>query len=74
MSLLPMVVPQPKANRLIVIGWLGDKRAYLNITREEAIARYIEAEGESLDTLLNNGLIEEFDFDDEFWVYAANES
>lgn len=66
-------------NKLISIGWLGIKRCYLNVSREEAIKRYVEeAENSILDDidehyLVRNDLIEEFDFDDEFSAYDVGE-
>lgn len=70
-SLLPMVIPQPKANTLITIGWMGDKKAYLNITREEAIKRYCESEDEPVEDVREGGVVDELKFDDEFSVYDA---
>lgn len=32
-------------NKLIAIGWRGVKTCYLNVTREEAIRRYTESDG-----------------------------
>lgn len=36
---------EPKTNTIISIGYLGSMRCYLNVPRDEAIRRYIEAEG-----------------------------
>jgi hypothetical protein len=59
-------------NKLITIGYIGLKRAYLNISKEEAIKRYtsqsdyVEAyESDLLDDIY------EIEFDDEFGVYDA---
>ena len=52
---------------LIVIGWTGVQRAYLDVPREEAIARYTKSECETPE----DGQIEQFEFDDEFGVYSA---
>lgn len=61
------------SNTLTIIGFIGIKKAYLNITKEEAIRRFCE----------NNEITEEFfkeyhssnleviNFDDEFEVYDA---
>lgn len=54
-------------HKLITIGWLGGKRAYLDVSREEAIRRYTEAEGNEPD----EQHIEEFEFVDEFYTYEA---
>ena len=56
-------------NKIILIGWLGIKTAYLNISREEAIARYKQKNPH--DEPEKDDLIDEFQFDDEFWVYDA---
>lgn len=59
-------------NRMISIGWLGVKTVYLNVSREEAIRRYKEADPDSLieeEYLKRNDLIEEIEFDDEFTAY-----
>ena len=37
--------PARAKNRLVIIGWMGTKRAYLNVERDEAIRRYCESEG-----------------------------
>jgi hypothetical protein len=55
---------------LIVIGYLGIKRAYLDIPMHEAIRRY--GESESIADLEDSQLsIKEFEFKDEFGVYDA---
>ena len=56
-------------NKLIVIGWIGVKRCYLNISREEAIRRYEAAEGCS--GIESTELIDEFEFEDEFGAYEV---
>lgn len=57
-------------NRLVVIGWMGVKRAYLNVPKEEAIARYKRSDGiEESDELECD--VFEFEFEDEFSVYDA---
>jgi len=56
-------------NKIILIGWLGAKTAYLNMSREEALAKYIKDNPN--DEPEDNDLIDEFQFDDEFWVYDA---
>ena len=67
-------------NRLIIIGFMGDKLAYLNVNREEAITRYRNQldDGhwdkdnfiEFMDKIEKDH-IEEFTFTDEFAVYDA---
>ncbi|GJE78050.1 hypothetical protein [Methylorubrum suomiense] len=54
-------------NRLVVIGWAGVMRAYLNVPREEAITRYVQDEGEPPAA----DQIKEFEFTDSFGVYDA---
>jgi hypothetical protein len=65
--------PPRALNRLVVIGWLGTQRCYLNISREEALRRYHAAEGTALTALSDEPPISEFEFDDEFAAYAAYE-
>ena len=54
-------------NTLVVIGWTGCKKCYLNISREEAIERYKEED--DFAEYLDIGDIEVFNFDDEFGAY-----
>jgi len=54
-------------HKLTVIGWLGVKRAYLDVSREEAIKRYEVNEGHTPD----DTMIKQFVFSDEFGVYDA---
>ncbi|HEY9640146.1 MAG TPA: hypothetical protein V6C57_06660 [Coleofasciculaceae cyanobacterium] len=61
----------PKKNTLISIGWKGDKRCYLNVSKEEAIKRYVESEGMTTDKVIANDFVDEFEFDDEFGSYAV---
>lgn len=55
-------------NKLISIGWLGDQRVYLNVTREEAMRRYEESEDEPAEETT----ILEFEFEDEFLAYDVS--
>lgn len=59
-------------NTLIVIGWLGIKTCYLNVPREEAIARYLKEE-DITDEKYIQDLITEFTFTDQFCAYDAYE-
>ncbi len=55
-------------NKLICVGFLGVRRCYLNLDREDAVRRYLEALGEeSLDG--GEEWITEFEFTDEFGAY-----
>lgn len=54
-------------NKLIVIGYRGMKHCFLNMSREEAIALYIDIEGE-IDGDIS---ITEFEFDRWFSAYDA---
>jgi len=59
-------------NRAIIIGWIGSKRCYINISKEEAIERYKNTDGFTVgydDEAL--GDTREIEFDDEFGVYDA---
>ncbi len=58
-------------NRLVLIGWLGCKKAYLNVGREDAIARYCAEEKEDPANLLKDDIVEEFEFEDTFGAYDA---
>lgn len=58
-------------NKIITIGYLGCRKCYLNIEKEEAIKRYCESEELSHqefleDTGLNLQIVE---FEDEFECY-----
>ncbi len=53
-------------HKLIVIGFMGIKRAYLDIPREEAIRRYMGDDTSPFDEP-----VEEFEFENEFGVYDA---
>ena len=52
-------------NRLVVIGIIGLKRCYLNVSREDAVRRYEAAEGQKAEH------VQEFEFTDEFGAYDA---
>mgnify|MGYP001578128023 CR=1 FL=1 len=60
-----------KKNKLIIIGYIGIKRCYLNISDREAIQKYIKEEeiSETELELSDNITIEHLDFDDEFCAY-----
>lgn len=61
-----------KENTLIIIGYTGIMKAYLNVSRDEAIKRYNVSEGIKENEPLERALrIEEFSFTDEFSVYSA---
>lgn len=56
-----------KINKLVVIGWTGQRRAYLNTSEEEALARFKKSE----DGWQDNPPVEIIDFDDSFGVYEV---
>ena len=58
-------------NTLVIIGWVGGKRAYLNLGKAEAIRRYLEDEPEDEENIGWIGFVQEFPFDDTFCVYDA---
>lgn len=64
------VIP-PLLNTLIVIGWLGIKKCYVNVSREDAIKRFCESEDYTPEDIIKNKLINEYIFDDEFQAYDA---
>ena len=57
-------------NKLVVIGWMGTKVAFLNVDREEAIRRAREEHDFDLDPEHH---LHEFEFTDVFGVYDAYE-
>lgn len=54
-------------HKLIVIGYLGLKRCYLDVPREAAIERWKRATGYQY--ILESSNIVEIDFNDEFGTY-----
>lgn len=61
---------------LIVIGYTGISRAYLDIPEEEAIRRYCESEDTpresfNIEREKVSGFMDTFTFTDEFCVYSA---
>ena len=54
-------------HHLILIGYISIKKAYLDISRDEAVRRFIASEDEEPE----ESNIKEFDFEDEFNVYDA---
>ena len=69
-------MPRPR-NHLVVIGPLGDQIAFLNVAREEAIRRYMDAQvcfpGDVPEPPADHE-IREFEFHDAFSVYSAGPS
>jgi len=65
-----------KMNKLIVIGWMGNKIAFLNVSREEAIKRAKEdhdyTELDNPEFLKHH--VYEFEFNDVFGSYDAYEA
>ena len=58
----------PIPNRLVACGFLGMYRVYLNVTKEEAIRRYRELDGEDPTN------VQEVEFTDEFYAYEVGSS
>ncbi|MCP4990912.1 MAG: hypothetical protein GY928_34175 [Colwellia sp.] len=58
-------------NTLVTIGWTGTKTAYLNISKEEAIERYLKDNPDCKELVTQDGFVNEFEFNDEFGVYDA---
>lgn len=56
-------------HNIILIGWIGHKQAYLDVSQEEAIKRY--ERNNHIDSMTT---IETIEFDDEFVVYDAWEA
>ena len=58
-------------NKLICIGCVGIQTCYLNITMEEAILRYCQQEGMSIEEFSESDIsVYEVNFDDEFEAYS----
>lgn len=57
-------------NKIVCIGYIGLKKCYLNLSKEESIERYIKSEGIT-EEVFNNSYINvyEIEFDDEFCAY-----
>lgn len=58
-------------NKLIIIGYISNRKCYLNISEHDAIQRYIKSENISEAEFEEDELyvIEHLDFKDEFAVY-----
>ena len=58
-------------NKLIVIGYIGCRKCYLNISEHDAIQRYIQMMNisETEFELDSDYLIEQYEFIDEFSAY-----
>lgn len=60
-------------NRIVQIGYTGNRRCYLSLSRDEAIPRYKEAEssypGDEVE--VPDHIVSEFEFDDWFQAYGA---
>jgi hypothetical protein len=56
-------------NKLILIGFNGIKSCYLNISLEDAINRYCKKERVSKEYVIENDLVSEITFKDEFGAY-----
>jgi len=56
-------------NKSVVIGFMGLRRAYLNVGLDDALKRYLKEEGAK--ELAREETIQVFEFDDEFCVYDA---
>ena len=61
-------------NKLVVIGRIGDKQCYLNVSREEAIERYCKSRNITTDLIkkeVDDEYTQEYTFDDEFTAYEV---
>lgn len=60
-------------NRIVSIGYMSVKTCYLNVSRDEAIRRFLAANPEFVeifeDKTEKERLIDEFEFADEFGAY-----
>lgn len=61
-------------NKLISIGYLGIKRCFLNIDKNEAINRYCKSENITLENFEQDDIpIDIIEFIDEFGAYSVYE-
>lgn len=59
-------------NKLITIGYMGNQTAYLNLSQEEAINRFLASHHNFSEwEIKEHGLMSSFEFDDSFSVYDA---
>ena len=59
-------------NNLIAIGYTGDMTCYLNISKEEAIERYLKDNPvTTYEDIVIENMIKEFEFTDEFLSYSV---
>lgn len=61
---------QAKAHRMVVIGHIGGKHCYLDLTNDQAIRRYCSAKGIE-PTEFDSDLLTAFEFNDQFEAYDA---
>lgn len=63
-------------NTLIAIGYIGLHQCYLNISKEEAYARYIKEKPDyfiSIENAEESGGLKVIEFEDEFHAYEVYE-
>ncbi len=58
---------------LVVIGKIGNRRCYLDVSRDEAVRRFCASEEVDIEDI-GGYRIREFAFDDEFAAYDAYEA
>ncbi len=58
-----------KINKIITIGCLGQQTCYMNISMEEAKARYAKVYEMTVEEVTSRESIKIINFDDEFEVY-----
>lgn len=63
---------QATKNTLVIIGFMSGKRAYLNMSKEDAVKKYLLDNPGDDDIVNEPGFVEEFQFDNEFDVYDAS--
>ena len=59
-------------NKLVIIGFIGQKVCYLNVDKDEALKRYCEQENITLEEFEESSYLDirETEFDDSFEAYA----
>jgi hypothetical protein len=69
--LITPVASYRETNTLVVIGYLGNRTAYVNLSRDEAIKRYVaeETPDTTAADLVESERIDEYEFVDKLWAY-----
>ena len=69
----PLCYNSVPTQKILSIGYTGEKRCYLNVSEDEAIKRYAESEGYTIDYVKINFEVNTLEIKDEFGVYEIYE-